>query len=66
MMNQSMIIWCVIAGVLLFAFVFRTFRLYIIRRSQDGHKPVHLFEMGKESEMFYIPGDKDDDYLEEM
>ncbi len=60
-MNQPMIVWCTIAGALLFAFVFRAVERYRTGCRHDGRKPRHLFEMGKEKEMFYIPGDIDED-----
>ncbi len=56
-----MIVWCVIMGVLLFAFVFRAIERYHVGCHPEDRKPRHLLEMGKEKEMFYVPGDLDDD-----
>lgn len=60
-MNHPMIVWCVIAGALLCAFLFR-----VIERHRAGcrvrrHKPRHIFELGKDKDIFYIPGDPDED-----
>lgn len=61
-MNQAMLIWCAIAGVLLCAFLLRTLgRFYKVGSSYGRHKARHLVEFGKESEMFYVPGDADND-----
>lgn len=56
-MNQPMIIWCIIVGVLLFAFVLRAIER-LNSCQPDNSKPHHrLFETAREREMFYIPGD---------
>lgn len=65
-MSQPMIVWCVIAGVLLFAFVFRAVEQYYTECRHSGRKPRRMIEIGKESEMFYIPGDIKDDDLEDF
>ncbi len=59
-MNEQMIVWCVIAGVLLCAFIFRAIEERVSRARHDGHKLGHVIEFGKEKEIFYIPGDYDD------
>jgi len=60
-MSYPMITWCLIAGVLLCAFLFRAIeRLYDICHG-CGHRPKHLLEIGKEKDMFYIPGDFDEE-----
>ncbi len=59
-MNHPMIVWCVIAGVLLCAFIFRAIERYYTGHRNCGHKPGHLFEIGKEKDIFYIPGDIDE------
>lgn len=64
-MNQPMIVWCVIAGVLLCAFVFRAIERYYVECRHNNYEPVRLFELGKEREMFYVPGDSKDGYFEE-
>ena len=49
-----MITWCIIASVLLCAFIYYTAR----HRSYSlGHKAKHLLRFGRESDMFYVPGD---------
>lgn len=65
-MNQSMIVWCAIAGVLLCAFVFRAIEQYYAECRRNGRKPMHLLEIGKEREIFYIPGDVEDDEFEDL
>ena len=61
-MNKPVIVWCVIAGVLLFAVIFRA----IDRYYTEIQKPRHLFEMAKEKDIFYIPGDVEDDGFDEL
>lgn len=62
-MSQPMIVWCVTVAVLLLAFLLRAVEKHYAgcRRNHAVRKPRHLFELGKEREMFYIPGDSDDD-----
>lgn len=60
-MDKPIIVWCVIAGVLLFAFVFRAIERYYTKCRHNGHKSRHLLELSREKEMFYIPGDVDDE-----
>lgn len=58
-MTYQEIVWCAIAGVLLCAFIFRA-----IKRSCAEcrkHEPRHIFEIGKDKDIFYIPGDIDDE-----
>lgn len=60
-MNHPMIVWCTIAGVLLCIFLFRAVeRNYNESRRRD-HKPRLILEIGKEKDMFYIPGDIDEE-----
>ncbi len=58
-MNYPMITWCVIAAVLLCAFIFRSVVYYCSknRSCSSGHKARHLFRISRETDMFYIPGD---------
>ena len=58
-MNYPMITWCVIAAVLLCAFIFRTIEYYTARhRSYSFDQQAnHLIRFGRESDMFYVPGD---------
>lgn len=65
-MSQPMIVWCIIAGVLLFAFVFRAIEKYYTECRRDHHERIHLVELGEEKEMFYIPGDIEDDDFEDL
>lgn len=70
-MNQSMIIWCVMAGVLLSAFILRSVVKLIENRGSRNprhthlhlhpHTSTHILEMGEEKDMFFIPGDCEDD-----
>jgi len=55
-----------IAGVLLCAFVFRAIEQYYAECRRNGRKPMHLLEIGKEREIFYIPGDVEDDEFEDL
>lgn len=65
-MNKPVIVWCVISGVLLFAFIFRAIERYYTEIRRNGQKPRHLFEMAKEKDIFYIPGDVEDDDFDEL
>ena len=65
-MDKPIIVWCVIAGVLLFAFVFREIERHYTECRHKGHKPRRLFELGREKDMFYIPGDVDDEDFDEL
>lgn len=60
-MSQQMIIWCIIVGVLLFAFALRAFERLYLKCHNDRKKAHHIFELGNEREMFYCPGDVTDD-----
>lgn len=62
-----MIVWCAIAGVLLLTFLFRA----VSRRYSDcrshGRNTRRLLAIGREKDMFYVPGDiGDDDEFEDM
>lgn len=60
-MNHPMFIWCVIAGVLLCVFLFRAVeRYHSVRRYRD-RKPRHFLEIGKDKDIFYLPGDMDEE-----
>lgn len=65
-MNHSMIVWCVIVGILLFVFVFRALEDRYATCRHKGFKIRHLVEFGKERDIFYVPGDEDDDDYEEF
>lgn len=65
-MSQPMIVWCMIAGVLLFAFVFRAVEVYYSSCHNNGRKRGRGFDIGREKEIFYVPGDVDDDDFEDL
>lgn len=60
-MSQPMIVWCAIAAILLFAFMLRAIERYYTECHHNGGKPRHLFEVGKDKDIFFVPGDTDDD-----
>jgi len=66
-MSQPMIVWCIIAGVLLCVFIFRSIEQSFTESRNRDRKPKHLLEIGKEKDMFYIPGDinEEDDFEEQ-
>ena len=58
-MNYSMITWCIIAAVLLCAFIFRAVA-YNCAKLHGGccrHKSKHFFELGRDTDIFYVPRD---------
>lgn len=60
-MNHSMIVWCVIAGVLFAAFLFRAVERYVAECRRGEHQRPRLFDIGREKDIFYAPGDADED-----
>lgn len=60
-MNHPMIVWCVIAGVLLCAFLFRAVERYSSECRHRDHKSWHILEKGEDKDIFYVPGDIDED-----
>lgn len=61
-MSQPMIVWCAIAGLLLLTFMFRAFEQYFTKRHHHHTKmSSHVIEIGKDKEMFFVPGDFDED-----
>lgn len=48
------------------AFIFKAIEWYYTKCRHNGHKPRRMFEIGKERELFYIPGDIEDDDVEDM
>lgn len=60
-MNHPMFIWCVIAGVLLCAFLFRAVERYHSEGCYRDRKPRHFLEIGKDKDIFYLPGDMDEE-----
>ena len=65
-MSQPMIVWYSIAGVLLLAFVFRAVKQVFLGYRPNSLKQRHLLEIGKEKEIFYIPGDIEDGDFKEL
>lgn len=61
-MNHPMIVWCVITGLLLCAFIFRAAERYYSGCRHRDRKSRHILEIGKEKDIFYLPGDVDDDF----
>jgi hypothetical protein len=56
-MYNPMIIWYVVVGLLLLVFAWRFFySLHVNRRRHPGHAR-RFVEIGRERDMFYIPGD---------
>ena len=49
-MSQPMIVWCAIAGLLL-----------LTKHHHHTKKSSHVIEIGKDKEMFFVPGDFDED-----
>lgn len=60
-MSQPMIVWCVIAGALLLTFVLRAVGHRYASVRQVDRKPRRFIEMGKDRDMFFIPGDVDEE-----
>ncbi len=63
-MGNPMYVWYVIVGILLLVLLCGSFRLMHRHSSvKNMHKP-HFMEVGKECDIFYVPGDRrytDDD-----
>lgn len=59
-MTLPMIVWCVIAGVLLLTFVFKAIERHSAGTHHCGVRH-HILEIGKERDIFFLPGDPDDD-----
>lgn len=63
-MNHQMIAWCAIAGVLLCAFILRGIERYCAEYRSRGHRARNIVEIGKERDIFFVPGDftEEDDF----
>lgn len=78
-MSDTVLIWCCIIALMMFAFLTHWFQHRIASRRSTTHavRPIptadnhptphhrnrhHLIELGREREMFYIPGDRKEDY----
>ncbi len=59
-MIYPMIVWCVIAGVLSGAFIFRAIEWLCREYRNHDNRPIHFIEIGDEKDIFYIPGDVDE------
>lgn len=60
-MNQAMTVWFLIAGILVLVFV-----LQALGHRHGAHRHTHarghrIIELGRDRDIFFIPGDKDDD-----
>lgn len=61
-MNHPVIVWCAIVGALLCTFFIRAIhhrRHAKVRVHAKHHR--HFLELGKEKEIFFVPGDPTDD-----
>ena len=58
-MNEPMIVWTSIIVLVVVAFVVRAAERG--RQSNELERPRRLIEIGKETDMFYCPGDDYDD-----
>lgn len=58
-MNEPTIVWCMIAGVLLCVFILRATLRYSYACRHRSRR--HLIEMGKDKDIFYVPGDVEGD-----
>lgn len=56
-----MIVWWSIVGVLFLVFAFNAIYKFYVKYHPSPKKVHHFFEIGKEREIFYCPGDKEDD-----
>ena len=58
-MNFSIITWCIIVAVLLCAFTFRAvaYKCAKLPGGSCRHKLKHFFELGKDTDIFYVPWD---------
>ena len=59
-MSQPIIAWCVTAGLLLCTFMIHAILHYRSTHRNATHAPRHVIEIGREQDIFYIPGDTDD------
>lgn len=60
-MSHPTTVWCIIAGVLLCSFLFKAFKRYYLKYSRHENSHLHIIEVGKDKNIFYIPGDIDDE-----
>ena len=57
-MTQTEILWCVVTGAAVLLVTVHAM-VHALRRGKSGHMP--LLGMGRERDIFFIPGDEDDD-----
>lgn len=65
-MSHQMIIWCVIAGVLLCAFLLRAVERYFSEANHKKLKLGHVLQLAKDKDIFFLPGDADDDDIDDF
>ena len=60
-MNYRMVIWCIIVAVPVCALIFRAviYKCYKLRGRDCNQKSTLLFEFGKDTDIFYVPGDEE-------
>lgn len=56
-MNEQMITWCIIAAGIALVFIFCGVSRLFSSRAGRHRSHRHVVEIGKEKEMFFIPGD---------
>lgn len=57
-MNEQMITWCIVAAIIAAVFLLSAmFRLIESHPSRNRNRR-HIIEVGKEKDMFFIPGDE--------
>ena len=60
-MNQAMTVWFLIAGILGLVFGFQALVHRHGPQSRTHARGRHIIELGRDRDIFFIPGDKDDD-----
>lgn len=60
-MQNTMFIWFFVAGILLAVFILHSIRCRLKVRHHTWHNHTHFLGMAKDREIFFIPGDSDDD-----
>lgn len=67
-MIGTIILWAMIVSVLVFAFLLRTWEKMHESR-KNGMEKSHILEMGKDKDIFFVPGDEKfeaDDEFEDL
>lgn len=60
-MNEQMIVWLSVMVLIAAVFIVRSIKWHHRRQNVHGHRARHFIGLGTEREMFYVPGDRDDD-----